>query len=198
MVIMTGRRARIRAVLGVCAGFILLSGMVYLANGIRPVPPQPPTRPPASRPPKGPTGGTITSKNGVIIFPDHGPRVWYARAQSITGSAASNAVELHEVECRLYQDGKEALRVQAARGTAYAQGSAVVVSLREGIQAQDTQGGLRCTADAFEWSSAHDRISATNVVWTGAGFSHRGEHAELSTDLTRAEFRGHVRTRTLD
>ena len=180
-----------------CTG-VLLVGLLWMVSSSKHHTPRiVPTPPSAPAVTPGKPSGTLGAKNGVIIFPDHGPRIWVARAKTIVGRADTGTVEMTGVSCSLYHNGQETLRVLAARGVAHAQGSTVVVSLLGGIHAQDLQRDLSCTADAFDWSAANDCVSATNVAWRGAGFTHRADHAELSTDLTRAVFTGKVRTRTL-
>lgn len=193
---MTGQGRRIRALLAICAGVLAAGAVLAWLQSRRPTHPDPPVKPkPATA---TSLGGMVGAKNGVIIYPDAGPRIWVARAKSITGRSDAGTVELSGVECTLYHEGEATVIVNATRGVAHAQDSAVVISLMDTITARDTQRDLRFTADAFDWSSAHDRISATNVAWRGLGYAHTARHATFSTDLTRADFTGDVRTHTVE
>jgi len=140
--------------------------------------------------------GTVTVTDSRIEYPDSGPRIWVAEAGTIIASAEPGAVKMTKVSCRLYQRGMEVLRVSADGGDAIQQDGAVQVSLAGHVRAEDLRRELRLTADRFEWASQHDRVSAVNIHWIGLGFDHRADRGIFSTDLTRGDCRGHVKTKT--
>jgi len=193
---MIGHRRRILA--AACPTALALIGLatILLTAGcgkrLRKTAPPPPSSPS----PTAINGGTVVVKDARIEYPDSGPRIWVAEAGSIIASAEPGVVKLTKVSCRLYREGKEVLRVRADGGDAIQQGKTVQVSLAGNVRAEDIRQELRLTADKFEWSSQHNRVSAENVQWLGMGFTHRADRGVFTTDLKRATFTGHVETKT--
>jgi len=195
---MTGQRRRTLSVPpALCRAVPALIGaaVILLSAGCgrkpRTVPPPPPAPTESAM-----KSGTIKVTDSRIVFPDTGPRVWVAEAESIVASADPGTVKLTTVSCRLYRQGQEALRVRADAGDAVRQGKAIRMTLTGNVRALEPKRGLRLTADTFEWASQYDRVSAVNVQWLGMGFTHRADRGVFSTDLTRADFTGRVETRT--
>ena len=196
--IMTGQRRRTRAALATirCAALVLIgmTGMLLIAGcGKRTRTPRVPAPPRLESPT---LGGSLSGTKSRIVFPDHGPRIWVAEAEKVIASANPGTLRLERISCQLYQQGREVLRVRADAGQAVQQQAAVRVTLTGNVQAEEGRRGLRLTADGFEWSSQYDRISAVNVRWLGAGFTHRADRAVLTTDLSRATFTGKVKTQS--
>ncbi|MHB0937532.1 MAG: LPS export ABC transporter periplasmic protein LptC [Armatimonadota bacterium] len=144
------------------------------------------------------TESGVVIKDSSIVFPLTGPPVWTADVGEIKATGDPGKMELKDVKCRLYREGREALYVEAERGDAVQQDKAVVVRLTGKIRADEKKHGLTMTAEKFEWSSQYDRISAVNVQLLGGGLSHRANRGVFSTDLTRATFTGRVTTRTVE
>jgi len=191
---MTGQRRRtLAAACRIALALIGLAGVLLAAGcGKRHV--QTPAPPETSVPAEsGPSAVKVTG-GARIVIPENGPRVWVAEAETITASTEPGNMKLTKVSCQLYRNGQETLRVQADAGDAVQQGKTVHMTLTGNVRAVEPVRGLRLTADQFEWASQYDRVSAVNVHWIGLGFDHRADRGVFSTDLTRGDFSGHVKT----
>lgn len=141
-----------------------------------------------------PAGLHLSGGNTAFVFPSHGPRLWSAQVKAIDYSQDMRTLTLTGVQCTLYQQGKETLRVTADTGTAVLDGDkSIRVQLTGHVQATEPVAGRRLTAARLHWASTDGRILAEQIKIDGPAMSGQARRGTFSTDLAQAELIGKVK-----
>ena len=185
--------ARYITILGLCAAFCMMivgcAGCAKKSSS---------SKTPAAKPvvalSENDLKGTFTDQ--TIVFRDAQNRmVWSAEVKS--GNARSEngkqVLTLHGVKCHLFKLGSEVALINADTGTAMLTGKTVQTSLSGHIFTTEKVHGQQLTADRCSWNSQEDRLHASKFLWRGENMQLSADQGIFTTDLTQANFNGHVR-----
>ena len=143
---------------------------------------------------RGPVGDIEVVPSGPIVLRDpKGERAWVGTADRVRWSAQEAIIELTNVRCTFFEQGRRVLQASAPRARVNQENGRVVLSggVRGASEVEDAQ----FEADEVEWDIATRRLVATGHItfvrgdWRVTG----GERLEADTALRDAEMTGQMR-----